>query len=75
MFIPTIKTTDTRITARQLLNLSQLFQTASDYRFKRPSEKQGDRFDAENADKNPFNQCSHDFICGLYHQTTAAPER
>ena len=66
-FIPTIKTTDTRITARQPLNLSQLFQTTSDYRFKRPSEKRGDRFDAENADKNPVNQCSHDFIRGLYH--------
>ena len=48
---------------------------ASDYRFKRPSEKQGDRFDAENADKNPVNQCSRDFICRLYHQTIAAPER
>lgn len=38
----------------------------------RPSEQQGDRFDAENADKNLINQCSRSFICRLYNQTTSA---
>lgn len=38
----------------------------------RPSEQQGDRFDAENADKNLINQCSRSFIRRLYNQTASA---
>ena len=39
----------------------------------RPSEQQGDRFDAENADKNLINQCSCSFIRRLYNQQLPRP--